>query len=183
MDTPAGSGRQPARKGQGPGGRRSGVLGSLTIPGGPQHVAGARKFIARTVCLIPGIDCDAATLMTSELVTNAIQHTRSGDGGEVTVTVIGLPDGVLVEVTDQGSAQAPVVRNDLYTAAGHGLYLVQQFAAQWGYLRAPAGSTVWFHLTADGDAGVSEPGTGTRARPRSSPVANPLRQRLRPALS
>lgn len=181
MDTPAGSGSQPA-SGQGAGGNRSGVLGSLTIPGGPEHVARARKFIARTMCPLPGIDSDAATLMTSELVTNAIQHTSSGDGGVVTVTVIGLPDGVLVEVTDQGSAQAPVVKAGLYATAGHGLYLVQQLAAQWGYLRAPAGSTVWFHLTADGDAVVSAAGEEIRAR-SLAPVANPPRQRLRPALS
>ena len=154
MDTPAGSGRQPARMSQGAGARRSGVLGSLTIPGAPEHVARARKFIARTVSPIPGIDSDAATLLTSELVTNAIQHTSSGDGGAVTLTVVGLPDGVLVEVTDQGSARAPVVKGELYAAEGHGLYLVQQLAGQWGYLRAPAGTTVWFHLAADGTPGA-----------------------------
>jgi len=28
------------------------------------------------------------------------------------------------------------------------LFLVQHLAAQWGYLRDPAGTTVWFHLPA-----------------------------------
>jgi hypothetical protein len=46
-----------------------------------------------------------------------------------------------------------VVKGDLFAADGHGLYLVQQLAAQWGYLRDPAGTTVWFHLPGDrGDA-------------------------------
>jgi hypothetical protein len=40
----------------------------------------------------------------------------------------------------------PVVKGDLYAAEGHGLFLVQHLAAQWGYLRDPAGTTVWFHL-------------------------------------
>jgi hypothetical protein len=40
------------------------------------------------------------------------------------------------------------VKGDLYAADGHGLFLVQHLAAQWGYLRDPAGTTVWFHLPA-----------------------------------
>lgn len=129
--------------------RRAAVLGSVTIPGSPEQVSSARAFIARTVSLQPGIDSDAATLLTSELVTNAIQHTKSGEpGGTVTVVVVGVPGGMLVEVVDNGSPGAPIVRGDLYAAEGHGLYLVQQLASQWGYLRDAAGTTVWFHLPA-----------------------------------
>jgi anti-sigma regulatory factor (Ser/Thr protein kinase) len=144
MDTSA-TGRQPA-----PGtSQRAAILGSVTIPGSPDQVSGTRAFIARTLARLPGVDCDAATLLTSELVTNAIQHTHSGvPGGTVTVVVIGISGGVLVEVVDDGSAGTPVVKDDLYAAEGHGLFLVQQLAAQWGYLRDPSGTTVWFHLTA-----------------------------------
>jgi anti-sigma regulatory factor (Ser/Thr protein kinase) len=96
-----------------------------------------------------GADNDAATLLTSEIVTNAIRHTRSGaDGGTVTIVVIGVPRGVLVEIIDDGSAGTPVAKGDLYAAEGHGLFLVQHLAPQWGYLRDPAGTTVWFHLPA-----------------------------------
>ncbi|HEY0938236.1 MAG TPA: ATP-binding protein, partial [Trebonia sp.] len=92
-------------------------------------------------------DSDAATLLTSELVTNAILHTDSGaPGGTVTIVVVDVPDGVLVEVVDDGSGGTPVVKGDLLATDGHGLYLVQQLTAQWGYLRDPAGTTVWFHL-------------------------------------
>jgi hypothetical protein len=41
-----------------------------------------------------------------------------------------------------------VAKGDLYAAEGHGLFLVQHLAPQWGYLRDPAGTTVWFHLPA-----------------------------------
>jgi anti-sigma regulatory factor (Ser/Thr protein kinase) len=126
------------------------VLGSLTIPGRPEQVGLARTFVARTLGTNHvGADTDAATLLTSEIVTNAIQHTKSGvDGGTVTIVVIGVSGGVLVEIIDDGSAGTPVVKGDLYAAEGHGLFLVQHLAAQWGYLRDPAGTTVWFHLPA-----------------------------------
>lgn len=162
MDSPAGGGQQSARSRRGPGDTRSAVLGSLTIPGSPRYVSSTRAFITRTLSRLPGIDSDAATLLTSELVTNAIQHTKSGDGGEVIVDVIDLPDGVLVEVTDQGSRGTPEVKSGLYAAEGHGLYLVQQLAGRWGFLRDRAGTTVWFHLPATGPRGAcdgDEPGT------------------------
>ncbi len=128
------------------------ILGSLTIPGRPDKVSGARAFIAHTLAASGRgrrVDSEAATLLTSELVTNAILHTASGSPeGTVTIVVVDVPDGVLVEVTDDGSPGTPVVKGDLLAADGHGLYLVQQMAAQWGYLRDPAGTTVWFHLVA-----------------------------------
>ena len=134
------------------------ILGSLTIPGRPEqgvrcpglHHAhpgrvgqGARR-----------VDSDAATLLASELVTNAIMHTLSGAAdGTVTIVVVDVPDGVLVEVIDDGSADTPVVKGDVFAADGHGLYLVEQLSARWGYLRDPAGTTVWFHLIAGPEDG------------------------------
>src|SRR5580698_8786388 len=149
METPTG-GQRRSRVGASP---RARVLGSLTISGHPSQVATARAFVIRTLGTSQlKVDSDAATLLTSEIVTNAILHTKSGvDGGSVTIVIIGVPHGVLVEVIDDGSAGVPIVKGDLYAAEGHGLFLVQQLASQWGYLRDPAGTTVWFHLpTPDG---------------------------------
>jgi anti-sigma regulatory factor (Ser/Thr protein kinase) len=157
METPEGNSRRPwpgPHRRPPPGGTAGGthatVLGSLTIPGHPEQVTTARAFVSRTLSSHRvGADYDAATLLTSEIVTNAIQHTKSGvDGGTVTIIVIRVPQGVLVEIVDGGSAGTPVVKGDLYAAEGHGLFLVQHIAAQWGYLRDPAGTTVWFHLPA-----------------------------------
>ena len=131
--------------------RSTAILGSATIPGRPGEVSGARAFVARTLAAAaktPALDSAAATLLTSELVTNAIQPTASGaPGGTVTIVVVDVPDGVLVEVVDDGSDGTPVVKRNVLTTNGHGLLLVQQLAAQWGYLRDPAGTTVWFHLS------------------------------------
>ncbi len=138
--------------------QRSAILGSVTIPGRPQAVSGARAFVARTLTAAgktASIDSEAATLLTSELVTNAIQHTASGaPGGTVTIVVIEVARGILVEVIDDGSGGVPIVKSNLFTPDGHGLYLVKHLATQWGYLRDQAGTTVWFHLSADAEAGA-----------------------------
>jgi serine/threonine-protein kinase RsbW len=157
---------------------RSAVLGSVTIPGRPQAVSGARAFVARTVRAAgkaDDVDSEAATLLTSELVTNAIQHTASGaPGGTVTIVVIDVARGVLIEVIDDGSASVPIVKSDLLAPDGHGLYLVKQLAAQWGYRRDQAGTTVWFHLAAaeeDPDKAATAASTPEQmAAKSSSPV-------------
>src|ERR1700753_1691286 len=64
--------------------QRPSILGSLTIPGHAKEVSRARAFIARTLSALDRgqtVDSDAATLLTSELVTNAILHTESGAPG------------------------------------------------------------------------------------------------------
>jgi anti-sigma regulatory factor (Ser/Thr protein kinase) len=133
------------------------IIGSITVSGRPDEVCGARAYVRRTLSMTgkeQAIDSDAATLLTSELVTNAIQHTLSGTpGGTVTIVIVDVPDGVLIEVIDDGSPGTPVVKSDLFAPNGHGLYLVQQLAAQWGYLRDAAGTTVWFHLDTQSAAG------------------------------
>jgi anti-sigma regulatory factor (Ser/Thr protein kinase) len=125
------------------------VLGCLTIPGRPEHVREARAFAAKALGdLHP--ELDAAVLLTSELVTNAITHSRSRrSGGTVTVVVAEYKGGVRIEVSDEGSElSAPVVRGEVYASDGHGLFLVQTLADQWGYVRDNGGTTVWFWLAA-----------------------------------
>jgi anti-sigma regulatory factor (Ser/Thr protein kinase) len=126
------------------------VLGSLTVPGMPEHVSRARAFVAglaeRTALESGAVD--NAALLTSELVTNAMLHTSSGGSqGTVTVVVIDGPDALMVEVIDDGSPYTgPEVQGDRYASQGHGLFLVEQLASRWGYLRDAAGTTVWFEL-------------------------------------
>ena len=127
------------------------ILGCLTIPGRPEHVSRARAFAGALAGRVNG---DTAALLTSELVTNAVLHTSSGlDGGTVTIVVIDGPKGLLVEVIDDGSpGSGPEVRGDRHAAQGHGLFLVQQLAAHWGYRQGDAGTTVWFRIDAGGTA-------------------------------
>src|ERR1022692_1955539 len=172
----SGSPRRPRPRGGrvGAGGSHATVLATLTIPGRPEQVSSARAFVSRTLSAHEiGTDNDTATLLTSEIVTNAIAHTKSGvEGGTVTIVMIGIPHGVLVEVIDDGSAGTPIVKGDLYAAEGHGLFLVQELATQWGYLRNPGGTTVWFHL------GRGPPPTAGRrpSEPAGGPAIGPARR-------
>jgi anti-sigma regulatory factor (Ser/Thr protein kinase) len=122
-------------------------MGSLTIPGRPQHVREARAFVAKALGeLHPALD--TAVLLVSELVTNAVMHSTSRcSGGTVSILIVGAAGGMRIEVADEGSElSAPVVRGDVYASDGHGLFLVQTLADQWGYLRDDHGTTVWFWL-------------------------------------
>lgn len=127
------------------------LLGSLTIPGQAEHVAEARAFVSRTL----GADCpeaDTVILLTSELVTNSIQHSRSGrDGGTITITLIAVPDGIRAEVIDEGGPTHPMlscsqVEPAPLTENGRGLQLVQMLSARWSYAHDEAGTVTWFEL-------------------------------------
>jgi anti-sigma regulatory factor (Ser/Thr protein kinase) len=125
------------------------VLASLTIPGRPEHVSEARACVSKAI----GPEnpaADAAVLLTSEIVTNAVVHSSSRcAGGTVTVLVTEIGGGLRIEVADNGSdLSTPVVKGDIYASDGHGLYLVQTLADQWGYIRDETGTTVWFWLSA-----------------------------------
>lgn len=121
---------------------------SLTIKGLPKNVARARAFVAQVL----GQDhpcAEVAVLLCSELVTNAVLHSDSRrPGGTVTIAVADLTDSVQVKVIDEGSASSiPVVKADALAADGHGLFLVENLADQWGYESDDAGTAVWFRLT------------------------------------
>src|SRR5271166_22477 len=124
------------------------VLGSLTLPGCAEHVRKARQFVARTL----GDDqcVNEALLLTSEVVTNSVVHSRSRlPGGTVTVAVARNQSGVLITVTDAGSdSRLPVVSNVAGAENGNGLLLVETLADVWGYAHNEESTTVWFRLSA-----------------------------------
>ena len=132
------------------------VLGAIAIPGRGEQVRVARAFVAGVLRELAAPDeaapdeavLDNAALLTSELVTNAIRHSRSGEsGGSVGLMVAAVPDGIRVEVTDSGSAaSSPAVKQDHCSCDGHGLFLVEAVAREWGCRRSDAGTTVWFCL-------------------------------------
>jgi anti-sigma regulatory factor (Ser/Thr protein kinase) len=122
------------------------VLGTLTLPGNERSVARARRFVRDAI----GTDhpaFDDAELCTSELVTNAVAHTASRLGGQVTVT-IALGVGVLrVGVTDDGARGClPYVREEPLAEDGRGMLIVTTLATEWGVDATSAGTTTWFRL-------------------------------------
>jgi anti-sigma regulatory factor (Ser/Thr protein kinase) len=126
---------------------RAAVIGSLTIPGRPDQVGAARAFIIKVLGEAEPAT-DVAVLLASETVTNAVLHSNSRrPGGTVTITVLEDGGGVRINVRDAGSpGSTPVVKPDNCISGGHGLFLVQTLADQWGYVRDEVGTTVWFWL-------------------------------------
>ena len=135
------------------------VLGSLTIPGRPEHVCAARSFVEKALGEASPDAADVAVLLVSETVTNAVLHSNSRRrGGTVTITIIKVGGGTRIEVTDDGSeVSAPVVKGPGCVSGGHGLFLVQTLADQWGYVRDDAGTTVWFWLAAQNGSPTGHP--------------------------
>lgn len=122
------------------------VFGSLTLPAMPEHVGEARRFIARTIGDDPR--ADSALLLTSELVTNALLHSRSRlPGGRIVIAAVSNAAGLLVTVTDDGCETGlPAVAAHPGDEHGNGLLLVETIADSWGYLRGDGHTTVWFRL-------------------------------------
>ena len=105
---------------------------SRTFPGSQDQVAHARAFVREAILGCPL--ADDAILLTSELCTNALQHSRSGNGGAFEVTVCCRPGSLRIEVRDNGSAstptrQAPESRDE----NGRGLEVVACLAHRWGH--------------------------------------------------
>ncbi len=126
--------------------------------GGPDvlvcQVRQARRFVARALDGCPA--AADAVLGVSELASNAVQHTRSGQGGQFQVLVWRGRVSACVAVIDDGARRGPAPRahrpGDL-AESGHGLRVVAGLAANWGHQDLAAsglpGRAVWFHVTWD----------------------------------
>jgi anti-sigma regulatory factor (Ser/Thr protein kinase) len=90
---------------------------------------------------------DAAELLTSELVTNALVHTDHG--AEFTATLTGGPVCRLrVEVYDFAISRPKMRKASEQADSGRGILLVQALADTWGVRQHGVGKVVWFELAA-----------------------------------
>lgn len=122
------------------------VLGTLTLPGSERCVAYARRFV-RDLVGEGHPAADDAELCASELVTNAVVHTRSGEGGHVTITVARDGDVLEVRVADDGaSGDLPHMRDEAFAESGRGIVIVAALATDWGAEAERDGTTTWFRL-------------------------------------
>jgi anti-sigma regulatory factor (Ser/Thr protein kinase) len=116
----------------------------LVLPGVPESVAAARELARELLGDSPA----AATVMllVSELVTNAIVHSRSGEpGGTVTVALCPTAGAVLIQVRDDGGASQPrlAATADGQAEHGYGLLLVDTLADNWATISSPDGRLTW----------------------------------------
>jgi anti-anti-sigma factor len=105
------------------------------------------------------------TLLTSELVTNAVIHSGADAGDTVRLQITTYPERARIEVTDPGSGfeigNLPPRPRDF---GGHGLVVVEGLSSRWGTTREAAngGFRVWFELDL-GEGATDEPAADTAA--------------------
>lgn len=116
-----------------------------TFPGRHDQVARARDFVRKAACCCPILD--EAVLLTSELCTNALQHTASANGGAFEVTIYRGHDCLRVEVHDDGAKTEPAIQAiEGMQEDGRGLEIVAMIAHRWGQCGGEYGRTVFFEL-------------------------------------
>jgi anti-sigma regulatory factor (Ser/Thr protein kinase) len=121
------------------------VTTSRAFPGSPNQVACVREFVRLALGAVPVLD--EAVLLASELATNAVVHTASGDDGTFDVAIRRYPSAVRIEVSDAGSCRTPVPRSqDFLAEEGRGLELVNLVADRWGHSGDQGGRSVFFEL-------------------------------------
>ncbi len=111
----------------------------------PASVAAGRRW-ARSEADLAHAGPDAAEtleLLTSEVLTNAVVHTRARR--RIALTAERRDDCVRVAVSDQDPT-LPVVRpGSVARVGGNGMRLVAALASRWGIdLHPGGGKTVWF---------------------------------------
>ncbi|MFD7705872.1 SpoIIE family protein phosphatase [Streptomyces sp. NPDC059786] len=166
---------------QGPGRR---AVARATLPGGPLAPGAARRFVRATLAewtdnALPGTElltdrlADDATVVVSELVTNAVVHAGTdvdlqcrldradtGPAGPAEEPQAGDAADLVLEVSDHHPRR--VIRDDGSERPygtpeyGRGLRLVAALSAEWGISYRTGAKTVWSRLRAGGPAAVEE---------------------------
>ncbi|MFD0884348.1 ATP-binding protein [Streptosporangium algeriense] len=130
-------------------------VGSRFLVGVPESAKEGREWVTERLSearAVPADLLDDVRLLTSELVTNAITHTRSRGGAvliRLGVSRSGDPLLVHVEVVDAGSAEGvcpQVLPCSSDSENGRGLFLLDHLASRWGVAQAHPGTAVWAQI-------------------------------------
>ncbi|MGA4941122.1 ATP-binding protein [Streptomyces cinereoruber] len=119
---------------------------SQTLPREPQSAIAARRLV-RAALIVWGLESliDNATLVVTELVSNAVDHSRLPS----IRVLVSRPsaNGIRVGVVDR-SRTVPVLRTDSNgdQVRGRGLVLVDALTEQWGTELYRCGKQVWAEL-------------------------------------
>jgi anti-anti-sigma factor len=116
-------------------------------------------------------DAATATLLISELVTNAVLHAGETSAGSIALRITTYADRLRVEVSDSGPGfDLEQLPPRPHATGGHGLLVVDGLASRWGTDRAHDDGRsrfrVWFEL--DGGAG-DEAMAGAKGPARNGP--------------
>lgn len=109
----------------------------------PEAVPAVRRFITQVLeswgepALVP-----AATLVASELATNAIRHASS----PFRASASWLDAVVRIAIEDVDPGNPELVHADPSEFSGRGVAIVADLSQRWGYDRLPTGKVVWSEL-------------------------------------
>jgi len=122
----------------------------LALPRNVEAPAEARSAVSG-LCAELGLNGSlrqTLILLVSEVVSNAVLHSRGPSDAGIGLSAVIGEDVVRVTVTDAGSGFTPLRRDPSRADGGYGLYLVDSAASRWGV--DPSGPTsVWFELELD----------------------------------
>jgi anti-sigma regulatory factor (Ser/Thr protein kinase) len=136
------------------------------LPHAPSSVSLVRRRLAAELLESGVYDdiADDATVIISELISNALRHARPLPSGDIRVAWSRQGDLIQLAVSDGGAMTEPRrARATLSSLGGRGLGIVESLADGWGVLHDEVGTTVWATLhapqTSNGHA-PSEPVQG-----------------------
>jgi anti-sigma B factor antagonist len=127
----------------------------LELPRDPQAPGRARAELRATLRgRVSDADVTTLTLLTSELVTNAVIHPAPGVEGSIDLRISTYADRVRVEVGDAGAGfELQNLPPRPRESGGHGLIVVEGLSSRWGSRRRTGeegdGFCVWFELDVD----------------------------------
>jgi len=140
---------------------------------GPAAAAEARRRVRFAIrsWRVP-VDLDAALLLTSELVTNAVRH-EAAQRAQAVVLAIACSRGRLrVDVHDTSRFLPAVAEVPADAETGRGLLLVETLSDEWGCYLTPAGKAVYFTLAFETDKTDKKGETGEADQPDEAPAAD-----------
>jgi anti-sigma regulatory factor (Ser/Thr protein kinase) len=133
-------------EGRNPGGRTVATDVSTALPFDDSAPRLARQFVAEATNRLPGDMRADASLLASELVTNAVRYGRP----DIRLRLQVAEDRLRVEVHDGGGPMPPWVAQGPPSGQPHGrgLVIVNHLSAAWGVDRNDVddGKDVWFEL-------------------------------------
>jgi anti-sigma regulatory factor (Ser/Thr protein kinase) len=118
----------------------------MLFPGVPRVVSAARHVLGDLLGENhPALD--DAQVCQSELITNALRYTDSGqDGGQVRIEVEYDRKHTTVRVVDDGGSPTVPHVKDEPDESGRGLAIVEALAMTWGVRQIGVKTAVWFTI-------------------------------------
>lgn len=124
------------------------IMIALVLTSDPRQV-GITRCLVRAALEYRGLGhyASEAEIITSELVTNAIQHASSADPAtdKIGVTLVRVWDEEAISIVVTDPSPIPPIKREMTAASdrGRGLQIVEALAAHWGWHPEQRGKAVY----------------------------------------